>query len=437
MRIQLICFLLLCCFRQVMAQPGWNWPEDQELFGKAQEQEAFYKINIQLEEWEKAINSLHWLYTNNPELHESIYIAGVKVMEKILATDPPEERANALRDSLLWTYDMRIRYFDKDAEVYDRKAYSAFKLYYKSPEQFALLADLYEKAYDENGGNISTFNFTPYMTLAKYYHQREPEEMPAEKVLDIHGKISDAIAEKKEKGTESAERLKKEQDKVDALLSSIGNILTCDFIANELVPRLDENPEDLNISKKIFTYALKAKCSDQPYFTRAGAVIFDNDPTYGLASTLGNKHLAREEYEVAVEYFSMAYELATMDEEKYESLVNLSLAHSKLDNKPKSRELAYQALSVKPGDSRVYNIIGNLYYTSYDGCRAGESKVIDRAIFIAAYKMYEKAGNTDQMKAASDQFPSIEEIFNEGYEENDVVQIGCWINEAVSLMRRD
>ena len=62
---------------------------------------------------------------------------------------------------------------------------------------------------------------------------------------------------------------------------------------------------------------------------------------------------------------------------------------------------------------------------------------MDRGVFLAAYKMYEKAGNNAQMKASKEQFPSIEEIFNEGMEEGESITVGCWINESVTLKRRD
>ena len=98
--------------------------------------------------------------------------------------------------------------------------------------------------------------------------------------------------------------------------------------------------------------------------------------------------------------------------------------------------LAYEALSAKPGSKEAYNLIGNLYFTSFDDCKGEQSQVQDRAIFIAAYDMYKKAGNSAQMAASKEQFPSIEDIFNEGKEEGDQVTIGCWINTTVNLQRR-
>ena len=66
-------------------------------------------------------------------------------------------------------------------------------------------------------------------------------------------------------------------------------------------------------------------------------------------------------------------------------------------------------------------------------------KDIDRYIVqkdISDYEMYQKAGNSKQMEAAKSQFPSIEEIFNESYEEGQKITVDCWINESVTIQRR-
>ncbi len=431
-------FLLFISISQLtFAQSGWNWPEDEENQSLAKERQAFSKVSIQLENYDDAWNSLIWLYTNTPDLHRSIYMDGSNVLEALLKTDITEERQSALEDSLLWMYDQRIKYFEDEGTIMNRKAYTAFKQFYKRPEKYSLLTELYEKAFELNGSNISTFNLTPYMTLAKYYHQRDPEAMPAEKVLDIHAVISEAIDGMRADGKVSPDKLKKEQDKVDALFSSIDGILSCDFIANSLVPKLDANPNDLNTAKKIFNYSLQAKCSDEPFFTRAGDIVFENQPNFKLSSALGSKYLAAGETDRAIGYFQKCLELSNTDEERYDAYISMSSSYSKQGKKSSSREMAYKALEIKPGDSRAYNILGNLYFTSFDDCKEGKSKVMDRAVFIAAYEMYAKAGNTEQMEATQAQFPSSEEIFNEDYEVGEEVPVGCWISKSVKLRRRD
>lgn len=417
------------------AQPGWNWPEEGEKHDMAKEKQAYYKLLMSTDKWEECWQSVQWLYANTPDLHESIYQDGPKIIDNLLEMDISEKRASRLRDSLLWTYDMRIKYWDDEASVMDRKAYSAFKMYYKVPAKYALLRELYDKLYSYNAADISDFNITPYMTMATYYYKSKPDEMPATDVLDIHTRITAVIDEKTSSGGDK-DKLSKEQDKIDAFLNSLGDIISCEFIEENLVPKLDANPDDINTAKKIFSYSLKAKCSDQAYFTKAGEVFFKSEPSFSLAKALGDKFYRSEEYAKANTYYAEAAKLTEDIDQKFDAKMGMASVAFKQRDKRKSRSLAYEALSIKPGSSEAYNLIGNLYFLSADECKGGESRVKDRGVYLAAYEMYEKAGNTKQMEAARGQFPSIEEIFNENYEEGQKITVDCWINESVTIQRR-
>ena len=428
----------LCLLLSVglFAQAGWTWPENEELKAQAVEKQAYYKLLIAQSEHGNALKELNWLYENNPNLHQSIYIEGVKCIEEIMKEVTDKTRTSQLKDSILWMFDQRITYFDNDASTMDRKAYQAFQLFYKTPSRYAELSDLYAKAYEMNGPEISDFNLNSYMLLAKLYHQRDKENMPAEKVLDIHTQISDVIAIKQKNGG-NAERLRKEQDKTDAWLSSIEGILTCEFIQDKLVPKFRENPSDLATAKKIFKYSVQAKCTDQPYFLEASEPVFREQPTFALANAIGSRYLSSGELSKSQEYFEQATNLATSSEEKFSAYMGQATVNSKKGNKTRARSFAYEALSAKPGSSEAYNLIGNLYFTSFDDCTGGKSKVLDRGVFLAAYNMYAKAGNSSQMNAAKEQFPSKEEIFTESYEAGQTITVGCWINETVALKTRD
>lgn len=402
----------------------------------AKEKQAYYKLLLAQDKYTEAMVPLRWLYENNPSLHQTIYIEGETTIEKIMENVEDKARVATLRDSVLWMYDQRIEYFDNDANVTDRKSYQAFQYYYNQPAKYPMLAELYAKAYELNGPSIMTVNLSPYMFLAKLYHQRKPEEMTAEMVLDIHTLISDNIEEKRKAG-ESEKKLKKEQDKTDAYLSSIDGILSCEFIEDKLVPKFRENPTDLATAKKIFKYSVQAKCTNEPYFLEASEPVFETQPSFKLANVLGSKYLSSGEINKALEYFEQAANLASTDEEKYSALMGQASANSKKGNKTRARALAYEALSAKPDSPEAYNLIGNLYFTSYDDCIGGESKVLDRGVFLAAYNMYQKSGNTAQMKACKEQFPSVEEIFTETYKKEQSITVGCWINQTVKIQTRD
>ena len=62
--------------------------------------------------------------------------------------------------------------------------------------------------------------------------------------------------------------------------------------------------------------------------------------------------------------------------------------------------------------------------------------IASKAIFIAAYDMYSKAGNTERMNAMHSSFPTVEELFMNNLKEGDSTHIGCWINKNVALRKK-
>ena len=81
--------------------------------------------------------------------------------------------------------------------------------------------------------------------------------------------------------------------------------------------------------------------------------------------------------------------------------------------------------------------MGDLYYNSFDNCAKKQNLAEDRLVYIAAYEMYQKAGNAQLMARAKAQFPSKEEIFLLNWQTGSNQQVKCWINEAVVLKTRD
>ena len=98
--------------------------------------------------------------------------------------------------------------------------------------------------------------------------------------------------------------------------------------------------------------------------------------------------------------------------------------------------MAYKAMEANPDLAyKGYTLIGDLYMSSIE-CYKKESLLEDRLIFLAAHKMYQKAGNSAKMAQAAKEFPSAGEIFDENKKVGDQMTVGCWINETVTLQKR-
>jgi len=190
------------------------------------------------------------------------------------------------------------------------------------------------------------------------------------------------------------------------------------------------------MARKIMGLSLSARCTDADVFLKAAIVVQENEPSYGIAKVIGAKYAGAGNYEEAEKYYHMCLQLTDDNTKKADIYFELGRQYVQLGRKSDARSNLLKAVSVDPSRTKSYKIIGDLYMTSYNECKKGESRVEDRAIFIAAYNMYKKSGDQKSMASAKSQFPSMEELFNEELSEGESFKVGCWINQIVTLQRR-
>ena len=425
------CFSILALISNFISfsQNGWNWPLNENLFFQAQEKQAYYKVLMDEGKYAEAFDELQWFYENNANLNPSIYIDGIKCAEKIMEKNKDEEQVAKVQEKSLWMFDQRINYFGNNAKVIGRKAYAAFKYYYKNPQQYPLLFELFEKAFDLDRESISDFNLVPYMTVAKYGN--DWRLINEQEVLEIYTTVKNVILFKEENGKNMSSHM----EKIHTLIRSL-SVFNCQFIEEEIIPKFRQNPYDIDLAKKIVVYSVDADCSDQKYFLDASELVIQSEPEYKFCMLIANKQYVNGDYLKAGLLYNKGLELALINDQKFDAIMGQAKVANKKGQKNLARSLARQALTYKPRSPEVFNFIGNLYFQSFNDCANYETQLNDRLVYIAAYEQFKKAGNTSRMNAAKEQFPSINDIFNEGKKEGDQMSTGCWIAESVTLRRR-
>ncbi|MEO1054878.1 MAG: tetratricopeptide repeat protein [Bacteroidota bacterium] len=413
------------------AQNGWKWPEDK---ATAEEKNALYTDALRLENYPDAIEPLQWLIDNAPDLNSSLYINGAKIYKKLANDEGDKQKKVAYQEKVLDMYDLRIKYFGDEAEVLDRKAYDAYKYYKDRKDKYKDLFELYERTFELNGENISSNNLVAYMDVIRRY-KLTGGDINDDQVLERYDKIM-VIVDKKIANGENAARLEKNKEFIDKMLTSVVTV-DCNFIENKLGPKLDEEPDNVGLAKKIIGLSLASDCSGSPIFIKAAKVVDRIEPDFGIAKNIAIKAASAGNMDEALTYFERAIELADTDERKGDVLIQIASIMRGKGRKSDARKYANQAAAANPAvASKAYKLIGDLYYTSFDACKKGQDKVKDRAVFFAAYKMYQRAGDAKSAASAKSQFPSIEEIFEYNYKEGSTINVGCWINETVKIERR-
>ena len=440
----------------LFSQPGWNWPEDK---AGAEEKNVLYTDYLKQGNCEMAIEPNRWLIENVPGLHVSIYQNAVKILRCLIDVEEDLNKKNKLISEALSVFDKRIENFGREAYVKNRKASFAYTFYRSDKSQYENLYNMFNEALKLNGNQLSNSNIVASMDICRK-HKLTSKSISDDDVLIMYDDLSNIVSFKLNNEPKNSERLRRYQDNLDKLLTATITV-DCNFVENTLGPKLSnliESPSDeivetdyenlepvegilysdevLNLAKKIFQLSISGKCTSSDLALKVAKIMFTNEKDFAIAKFIAGRELSAKNYETSLEYYDGAL-LSTQDlKQKSEIYLSKAQLYAVVGNKLKSRDNARLSISSKKENPEAYKLIGNLYMSSYEECKGGQSRVNDRLIFIAAYNMYKKAGLGDKANQAKAQFPSMEEIFNENLEVGESLNTGCWINENVTLNKR-
>lgn len=409
------------------AQNGWNWPEDK---ATAQEKNALYTDAYKSRDFAGALNHLTWLHENAPDLNSSIYINGQKIYESLANQEQDPDKKMAYQEKALETYDLRIKYFNKEANVLNRKASTAYKYFRSTPDKYLELLETFEKALELNGSNIFDGNTIAYMDIIRRY-KRGGGDLTDDDILERYDKISQVLSSKQ------GDNIKTMQNKIDEMLLEIITV-DCNYIETNLGAKLKAEPDNIKVAKRIIQLSLSGKCADSEVFMTAAKTLFDAEPEFGMAKVIALKCKGKGDNACTLDYLNRALDLTENNQEKGEVYLILGAMQVSSGAKSMARTYFRKAASADPSQmGKAYTSIGNLYFNSIRDCKAGKSKVEDRGCYMAAYEMYKKAANNSGMARAKQQFPLKEEVFLEGKSVGDSMTVGCWIGETVTIQTRD
>jgi tetratricopeptide (TPR) repeat protein len=419
-------------------EDGWCWGEDP---GAAKEKYALFSDGIQLKDYANAVAPFKWLQENTPNLNVGLYIKGVDLYEELLSKEEKEgkdpQKILAYQDKVLSLYDDRVKYFGEEEDVIERKGRKMY-FYYKDredPDKWQKMYDVYNKAFELNAEKSSRSNFT--FLMLSIVNLKARKVYTEDEVLSQYEGLSEKI-QKNVTETAGAEQEKwiDLQDKMDDLLSKAVTI-DCDFVREKWGDTLNNEPDDIKTAKRAIKYMLNDKCTDDPLFLKAAENVYTKEPTAGLAGTIAQKYQIEKDYDTAIEWKNKAIELAADDPEKQAELTyDIALFKSVQGNSVESRKEAMKAIELHESIAgKSYELIGDLYMRSGSQC-SDPNPVKARAVFLAAYDMYARSGNSSKMSSARAQFPSVQDIFTMGMQEGESISVGCWIGVSTQIRKR-
>jgi tetratricopeptide (TPR) repeat protein len=432
--------VLMLCGNAAFSQcKELKWPDNPELKAKAEESKVLYEDALKAGQFKHAEGPLNWLLKNAPNLHSSLYINGAEVFDKLASQEKDPARKKVYVDSLMIVYDMRIANCGDEANVMNRKAIAFMK--FNANEQPAEALQMLDKAIELNGNNVLDASLVPYMQVVRL-NVLKLKNLTDEQVLQRYDKLSgiiDAKIQKAQSENKPTDKLKKMKEDIDGILITIVKV-DCEFVRKNLAPKFKQNPTDLDLAKKIFSFMLKDKCTDDPLWLEAGEAIHKLSPEKdcGLAKNLAIRYLSLENFQKAEELLKEAQGICTESTDKAEVILYLGSIEAHKGNKSGARELYRQAASADATVAKqAYEKIGDLYFNSFGECAKKVSQADDRLVYLIAYDYYQRSGDTKKMAMAKSAFPSKEEIFLVNYQAGSTKQVGCWINESTTVRTRD
>ena len=429
-------------FVSVSAQCGneYKWPEDGAQKAKAEESFVIFKDAKTNGSFKQAVPPFNWLVANAPQLNKTLYIYGAEVYDGLAKKEADAAKKVKYADSLMIIYDLRLKNTpcNEEASIANRKALAAYP-YFLNTDKVKDLLVLMDKALELNGNNVMDGTIIPYMQTV-CMNRSKFKSLTDEEIIQRYDKLTEIIEAKTKKAQSEGkpvDKYTKYQTDVDNIFSGCGVVIDCNMVKKTLEPKFRANPNDADLAKKIFSYMLQGKCTDDPLWLETGEKVLETNPDFGIAKNLAIRYLAQENYSKAEQFLKKALPLASSGDDKAEILILMGSINAKQGDKTGARELYRQALGASSGNKDAYEKIGDLYMSSAKDCAREKSYAEDRLIFLAAYEMYAKAGNQQKMSQAKSQFPSTTELFEQNWKEGEIKKLDyCWVGEAVTLRSR-
>lgn len=434
-RITLFFCVVVIFVNATLAQngDGWDWGDNPQ---KAKEQYTLLGDDIKAKNFTAAKVPLIWLLAGTPKLNKALYMRGADVYEALVTVEKEEGKKKVYQDSALLMYDLRVKYFQDEANVLNRKGYKALTYWQNRPEKQQELFNLYQKIVDLNGNSTFSQNIQNFMYLVSL-QKKANKELTDDKVLDIYDKLSGIV---KANEAKDAATWSKVQEYLDERLKEMVKI-DCEFVKTKLGPKLKANPEDFELATEIYAFMIQGGCFTEDLFFDAALKLVSKEPTFQRYKTIALAYKKKGEDGNFDKFMNKAFELGGTPSEKAEFILSQAQEEAKF-NKVAARATALKAASIDPSKaSAAYSLIGYLYMNSGGECVTADKNlapVYNKVAYLAAYEMFQKAGDGAGMAKAAQYFPSTEDVFTIGMMEKvgSQISVGCWIGGTATLRKK-
>lgn len=413
------------------AQKTGKTPEDSV---KCIENMSLYQESYKMKNYVDAYKPWKEVLKYCPGYSKNIYIRGGNILKTMIANAKTAEEQSQYIDELMAMYDLRIQYFGEEGLNKARKALDMEQLrgdaavdqYYK----------LYEEAVKIDGEKLEPSYIYKFFEATIYYvHSKKAE---ATLIIDNYD-LASTLLEKALKANPGNEDIKTAIGNVEAAFSPYAS---CEQLVEIFGKKYEENPEDMELVKKISTLLESKGCTKTDLFFNTTEKVHAVEPSPESAYMMGNLCLTKQQYAKAVEYLKEA--VAGIDEDKkYQANIRLAYAYQGAKSYAASRSAAYEAAKLDPTKGEPYMIIASLYAETAGSC-CGSGPVMSRVAYWAAVDKAIRAKNVEDtpemverankfINTYSRHFPNQTDAFMENIIDGTSFTVGGWIGETTTV----
>ena len=415
------------------------------------------------------VNAWREVFLNCPRASQLVYTRGEKIMDYFIRTNPAQK--DAYIDTLCMLMDTRAQYFPNDpkthtsqvASIKGRKGmliYSYNKSRYEeayntlkeavaldpSQLQGAILDSYFRATIDmvNNGKEEGMAVINVYQELSEVLDDNI--KVLAESVVQLEEAKSEAEAggdaeavagfdKQIEKNEKSIVNNKVVKSNIDNLFQPFAS---CEDLIKVFSAKMNENPDDVVLLKRITTILDKKECTESKLFLDAAVKLNELEPSPESSYSLGIKFFKDKKWNDAATFFEQATKTENNDR-KYRAYRNLGMCYENQGNLSKARDTYRRAAQIDPTNGEPYLLIGILYAGS---AKQFSGEIESKAVFWAAVDKCMKAKTIDPtcsekanglIRAYTAAFPSMETIFFNDYTEGQSFFVGGWIGETTTI----
>ncbi|MFT5511704.1 MAG: tetratricopeptide (TPR) repeat protein [Bacteroidia bacterium] len=365
-----IILMTLMSFTATFAFGQENW--EGHKYGKdtarAQKSEAMFGQYFKAKDYQEAFPYWEYLFNNAPVVSKRVTFNGAFMVKKQLFhlknTDSAgfEKRKDGLIDTIMLTYDMRIKYWGEKDIVMAKKA----------SDMFQLLPQYRDSAMNMFAESVKNLGYDTEYKTTLYYLQSAITENKRDKysidsLFDLYFQLQEIVGHNVQEGGKS----KNKWVACDTTLTKMMRpFFTCEKIEEFFKPKTDSTPNDLGQLKRVTNLLAIAKCNKSEYALDVAVKIYELEPSSNAAINIAKTYKAIGNNEEALSWYNKGIDGVSDTTEKADIYQTMASLEYSAGNISSAKNFANKVLALNPNNGNAHLIIASSYAKSAGSCKA-------------------------------------------------------------------